>query len=189
VVLTLPILVGTDGHMRMSKTTGNYIGIDEPPEDVYGKVMSIPDEIMLNYYTLITRFGPDEVAAVERGLADGSLHPMEAKKKLACELVSRYHGDEAAARAEARFAQVFQQREVPSEMPTYRPERAVVNVIDLVVGAGLAPSKSQARRLVAQGGVRLDGIKIEDVGQMVEVREGSVLQVGRRGFVKLEKVT
>jgi tyrosyl-tRNA synthetase len=124
---------------------------------------------------------------VERGLSDGSLHPMEAKKKLAREIVSRYHGDEAAARAEARFAQIFQQREMPTEMPTYRPKRAAVNVIDLVVGAGLAPSKSQARRLVAQGGVRLDGHKIEDVASVVQVREGSVLQVGRRGFVKLEK--
>ena len=99
-VLTLPILVGTDGHLRMSKSTGNYIGISEPAEQMYGKVMSIPDSAMLNYFTLVTRFGPDEIAATERGLADGTLNPMEAKMRLAREIVSIYHGDQAATEAE-----------------------------------------------------------------------------------------
>jgi tyrosyl-tRNA synthetase len=185
VVLTLPILVGTDGHMRMSKTTGNYIGIDEPPNDMYGKAMSLPDHAMVNFYTLVTRFHPDEVAAVERGLAEGSLHPMEAKKKLAWEIVSMYHGDEAAAQAAAHFSQVFQQRDLPSEIPVYHPGAPEVNVVDLLVDAGLAPSKSQARRLIAQGGVKLDGERIDDIGLVIDVRQGMVVQVGKRRFVEI----
>jgi tyrosyl-tRNA synthetase len=189
VVLTFPILVGTDGHMRMSKSTGNYIGIDEPPHEMYGKVMSLPDQAMMNFYTLVTRFHPDEVTAVERGLAGGSLHPMEAKKKLAREIVSQYHGDEAAAQAEARFEQVFQQGDLPSEIPIYRPSASEINVVDLLVDAGLAPSKSQARRLIAQGGVKLDGHKVDDIEFVVAVREGMVVQVGRRRFVEMGRST
>jgi tyrosyl-tRNA synthetase len=185
VVLTLPILVGTDGHMRMSQTTGNYIGIDEPPNDIYGKVMSLPDQAMMGFYTLVTRFRPDEVAAVERGLSDGSLHPMEAKKKLAHEIVSMYHGDKAADHAADHFQQVFQQRDLPSEIPVYRPDAPEINIVDLLVDAGLTPSKSQARRLIAQGGVRIDGYKIDDVGSTIAVREDMVVQVGKRRFVRI----
>jgi tyrosyl-tRNA synthetase len=187
VVLTLPILVGTDGYMRMSKTTGNYIGIDEPPNDMYGKVMSLPDHAMMNFYTLVTRFRPDEINAVEQGLSDGSLHPMEAKKRLAHEIVSMYYGDEAAARAADHFQQVFQQGDLPSEIPLYHPDTPEVNIVDLLVDAGLAPSKSQARRLIAQGGVRIDGVKMDDVGFIIAVREGVVVQVGKRRFLKIEE--
>ncbi len=185
IALTLPILVGTDGHLRMSKTTGNYIGINEAPEEMYGKVMSIPDHAMLDYYTLVTRFSPDEVAAVERGLADGSLHPMEAKMQLAREIVSIFHGDEAAIRAEAHFKKVFQKRELPGEMPTYRPDAPELNIVDLLVATELAKSKSEARRLIQQGGVRLDGEKVGSIELMVSVRDGMILQVGKRRFVKL----
>ena len=185
IALTLPILVGTDGRLRMSKTTGNYIGINEPPEEMYGKVMSIPDHAMLDYYTLVTRFSPDEVAAVERGLADGSLHPMEAKMQLAREIVSIFHSDEAAARAEAHFKRVFQKRELPSEMPTHRPGAPELNIVDLLVATELAKSKSEARRLIQQGGVKLDGEKVGSIELMVSVKDGMILQVGRRRFVRL----
>jgi tyrosyl-tRNA synthetase len=185
VVLTMPILVGTDGHQRMSKTTGNYIGIDEPPTDMYGKVMSIPDEAMLNFYTLVTRFGPDEVAAVARDLDGGRLHPMEAKVKLAHEIVSRYHGDAAAAAAQERFRQVFQQRDMPGDVAVYRPAGREVGIVDLLVNAGLAPSKSQARRLIAQRGVKVGGECVSDVDTVVPVSDGLVVQVGKRRFVKL----
>ena len=185
VVLTMPILVGTDGHQRMSKTTGNTIGIDEPPAEMYGKVMSIPDEAMLNFYTLVTRFGPDEVAAVARDLGEGQLHPMEAKMKLAREIVSRYHGDAAAAEAEARFRQVFQQRDLPGDIPVYRPAGPEVGIVDLLVDAGLVPSKNQARRLIAQRGVKVGGESVSDVDMVVPVRNGLVVQVGKRRFVKL----
>jgi tyrosyl-tRNA synthetase len=185
VVLTLPILVGTDGHARMSKSAGNYIGIDEQPNDIYGKVMRLPDHAMLNYYTLITRFGVAEVDAVARGLADGSLPAMEAKKRLAHEIVSRYHGEEAAAQAEAHFRRVHQLGELPAEMPVYRMTREAVAIVDLLFDAGLAPSKSQARRLIAQGGVRLDGETVDDVAAVVPARDGLVVQVGKRRFARL----
>lgn len=185
IALTLPILVGTDGHLRMSKSTGNYIGINEPPEEMYGKVMSIPDHAMLNYYTLVTRFGPDEVEAVERGLADGSLHPMEAKMQLAREIVSIFHGDEAVARAEAHFKKVFQERELPGEMPTHRPAASEMNIVDLLVVTDLAKSKGEARRLVQQGGVKLDGEKVDSIEGVVSVKDGMILQVGKRRFVRL----
>jgi tyrosyl-tRNA synthetase len=185
IALTTPILVGTDGHLRMSQTTGNYIGINEPPEEMYGKVMSIPDHAMLDYYILVTRFGPDEVAAVERGLADGSLHPMEAKMQLAREIVSIFHSDEAAAQAEAHFKRVFQKGELPSEMPTHRPTASEINIVDLLVATDLAKSKSEARRLIGQGGVRLDGEKVDSIEGMVSIQDGMILQVGKRRFVRL----
>ena len=185
IALTTPILVGTDGHLRMSKTTGNYIGINEPPEEMYGKVMSVPDHALLDYYTLVTRFSPDEVAAVERGLADGSLHPMEAKRRLAREIVSIFHSDEAAAGAEAHFKKVFQKRELPSEMPSHRPSAPEMNIVDLLMAADLAKSKSEARRLIGQGGVKLDGEKVGSIELMVSVKDGMILQVGKRKFARL----
>jgi tyrosyl-tRNA synthetase len=185
VVLTMPILVGTDGHMRMSKTTGNTIGIDEPPHEMYGKVMSLPDHVMLNYYRLVTRFRPDEIAGVEAGLVNGDLHPMEAKMRLAREIVSRYHGAGVAAQAEAHFRRVFQRGDLPAEIPVFRPGRPQVNVVDLLVEAGLAPSKSQARRLIDQGGVRVDGEPVDKIDLILQIEEGIVVQVGKRRFVQL----
>jgi tyrosyl-tRNA synthetase len=185
IVLTMPILLGTDGHLRMSKTTGNYIGIVEPPEDMYGKVMSIPDSAMLNFFTLVTPLDSDEIVGIERSLHDGSLHPMAAKKRLAHEIVASLHGDEAAQMAAARFSWVIQQGQLPDEMPTHTLARMSINVVDLLAEVGLAPSKSQARRLIAQGGVRLDGETVRDVKQVIKVREGMILQVGKRRFVEL----
>jgi tyrosyl-tRNA synthetase len=147
--------------------------------------MSIPDSALLNFYTLVTRYGPQQIAALERGLADGSHHPMQAKKELASEIVSMYHGDEAAARAAAHFARVFQAGQLPAEMPLHVLDGAPVNVIELLVEAGLTRSKSEARRLIQQGGVRLDGQQIADIEQRIST-EG-VLQVGKRRFVRLQR--
>lgn len=184
VCLTYPILVGTDGRMRMSKSTGNYIGINEPPERMYGKVMSIPDEAMSNYFNLVTRWTPEEIAEIEKAMAEGELHPRDAKMKLAREIVSIFHGDEATEEAEARFKRVFQRGKLPEEMPTHRL-KAPQNIVDLLVEAGLTGSKGQARRLIRQGGVRLDGEKVMDVARTVIPGEEQVLQVGKRKFVRL----
>jgi tyrosyl-tRNA synthetase len=185
VVLTLPILVGTDGEQRMSKTTGNTIDLLDSPEDMYGKVMSLPDSAMLNYYTLITRYGPEQIAALERDLGDGSTHPMEAKKQLAREIVSIFYGDEAAGRAAAHFRRVFQAGQPPAGMPVHHPSAAALNVVDLLVEAGLASTKSQARRLVTQGGVRLDGQPVTRIDLTIAVESGMIVQVGKRRFVRL----
>ena len=184
VCLTFPILVGTDGHLRMSKSTGNYIGINEPPETMYGKVMSIPDQAMSNFMNLVTRWTPDEIAAVESAVTEGKLHPRDAKMKLAREIVSIFHGGEATQEAEEHFRTVFQKRELPPDMPVLAvPEPA--NVVDLLAAAGLVRSKSEARRLVQQGGVKLDGEKVANIEVEIAVTDERVLQVGRRRFVRL----
>ncbi len=184
IILTFPILVGTDGYLRMSKSTGNYIGIDEPPEQMYGKVMSLPDHAMIDYFTLVTRYTPGQIAAINKGLANGSLHPRDAKMELAREIVSIFHSDEAARNAEKHFRTVFQEGELPTDMPTYAMERPT-NIVDLLVASGLAKSKSEARRLIQQGGVRLNGDKVDNIEEVVKAEPGAVLQVGKRRFAKL----
>ncbi|MEE8162405.1 MAG: tyrosine--tRNA ligase [Anaerolineae bacterium] len=184
ICLTLPILVGTDGYQRMGQSLGNYIGVDEPPEEMYGKVMSIPDHAMRNYFDLLSSFEPAQIADIEQRIATESLHPMDAKMMLARDIVTIYHDAEAAARAEAHFQRVFQKRELPREMPGHKLA-APQNIVDLLVEVGLAPSKSQARRLIVQGGVRLDGNKVESIEETVTPDRETILQVGKRRFVRL----
>ncbi len=186
ICLTLPILVGTDGHQRMGQSRGNYIGVNEPPEEIYGKVMSIPDHAMRNYFDLLSNFEPAQIADIEERMASGRLHPRDAKMTLAQDIVAIYHDAEAAARAEAHFKQVFQKRELPEDMPTHKLA-APQNIVDLLAELGLTPSKSQARRLIAQGGVRLDGNKVESIEETVMPGEEAILQVGKRRFVRLLK--
>ncbi len=184
VCLTFPILVGTDGVLRMSKSTGNYVGVNEPANVKYGKTMSIPDAAMRNWFELLTRWAPERIEGVFDEMEAGKTHPMEAKKRLAWEIVSIFDGDEAADRAAARFERVHQRRKLPAEMPVYAltgPE----NVVDVIAAADLAPSKSQARRLVQQGAVRLDGERIEDIDTELIIDEEAVLQIGKRRFLRL----
>jgi tyrosyl-tRNA synthetase len=192
--ITMPILVGTDGVQKMSKSLGNYIGITEPPGEMYGKLMSISDTVMLGYYPLVSGLGPAEVEAVTAGLTSGALHPMEAKKRLAQLVVSRFHGTTAAQGAEDAFARQFQSREVPSEVRevSYPVDRSGVQVRawEVVATTHLAPSGSEARRLIQQGGIRIDGVKVDDPHQPVGIRPGDTLliQRGRRDFVRLRGV-
>lgn len=184
VCITFPILVGTDGKMRMSKSTGNYIGITEHPEQKFGKVMSLPDGAMASYVDLVTRWSLDEIRALKQGLADGIIHPMQAKKKLAWEIVASLDGEAAADAAAERFARVHQRRELPARMPGFALDRSM-KIVDILHQAGLCRSKSEARRLIDQGGVRLDGEILADVDAVVEPAD-AVLQVGRRRFLRLE---
>jgi tyrosyl-tRNA synthetase len=184
IAITLPILVGTDGLLRMSKSTGNYIGIDELPEQQYGKVMSIPDEAMLQYYRLVTRFEPTQIVQIEADLKSGRLHPRDVKMQLAREIVSIFHGDDAAAKAEDHFKTVFQQRDLPPDMPDHVLS-GPTSIVDLMHAAGMVSSKREARRLIQQGGVKLDGVAVGSADAVVEPGQGEVLQVGRRRFVQL----
>ena len=184
IALTLPILVGTDGHVRMSKSVGNYIGINEPAEEQYGKVMSLPDDAMLPYFRLVTRFEPGQIARLQVDLEGGRLHPRDAKMLLAREVVSIFHGDEAAGRAEAHFKTVFQQRDLPPDMPEYSLSTPA-DIVDLICAVGLAPSKREARRLIEQGGVKLEGEAVASADAVVQPGPPQVLQVGRRRFVRL----
>jgi len=183
-IITMPLLVGTDGVEKMSKSLGNYIGLDDAPADMYGKLLSIADTMMPTYARLALFRREEEVVAFERGLADGSIHPRDAKRTLARDLVARYAGPDAAARAEEEFDRVFIRKDAPEEMPEFAVagERSVV---DVIVEAGLAPSKGEARRLIVGGGVSIDGAKVEDVNALCQPTTPAVLKVGKRRFVRL----
>ena len=182
VILTMPLLIGTDGRYAMSQSRGNYIGISEPPEEQFGKVMSLPDELMPQYFTLLTDIPWEEAA---------KLHPKEAKKRLAYAIVRSFHGEEEAERARTHFERVFEERELPEEMPEVRlppellAEDGTVGIVDLVFATGLVGSRSEARRLVEQGGVRLDGERVTSVRARVPFRPPMVLRLGRRRFVRI----
>ncbi len=176
------ILPGTDGVQRMSKSTGNVIPINTTAEDMYGKVMSIPDFAMGKYFRLTTRWLPEDIARLEADLEAGRLHPRDAKMQLAREIVSIFYGDQAAAAAEAAFVRVFQQKNVPDEMEEYALQ-AGQTVLDVLTATGLVSSRSEARRLVQQRGVRLDGEVLADARAPFPGR--GILRVGKRKFIRI----
>ncbi len=190
VAATWTLLVGTDGTEKMSKSLGNYVGIAEPPGEMFGKLMSIPDVVLPHYYALLTDVGFDGAEQIERQMQSGELHPMEAKKRLASTIVARYHDPDAARRAQEEFEAVFSKGELPSDMPEHRIRRSDLEdgriwIVKLVADCGGASSNSEARRLIRQGGVRLNDQRIQDETANVEVNGGDVLQVGRRHFAKI----
>jgi len=185
-----PILIGLDGKEKMSKTAGNYIALADTAEDMYGKTMSIPDELMMQYYELVTTVGVDELERLRTGLADGTVHPRDAKRRLAREIVKRFHSEEAASAAESHFDRVHRERAVPEDVPevVLRPgqlENGRIWIARLLVAAGLAGSNSEARRLITQGGVRLDGQVVTDPSTDWAAKSGVVVQVGRRRFARI----
>jgi len=185
VALTMPILVGTDGHERMSKSTGNYIGITEPPEQMYGKVMSLPDHAMRNYAELVTSWHPHKIERLFADLEAGKIHPRDLKMMLAREIVTLFYSEEDAKRAEEYFIRTIQKKELPDDMPELQvgPEDTVV---DLLVRAGFAKSRGEAKRDIKGGGVRLDGEVVRDITLHPQPGpDGSVLQKGKRRFVRL----
>jgi len=191
IALMMPLLVGTDGVQKMSKSLGNYIGIDEKPEEMYGKVMSIPDELMLNYYELVTEVPIDEIKSIFAGLEAGKLHPRDVKRRLAREIVGLYHGQEAAKAAEETFDLVFRRGDIPENIPVFQVPLeeldgpAQIWVVKLLVLAGLVSSSSEARRMIKQGAVKLDGIRIDDESAQVELDSERVIQVGKRKFAQV----
>ena len=179
----MDILPGTDGVVKMSKSIGNHIAIFDAPHEMYGKVMSIPDEAMWTYFDLLTRLSNAEIAGLRQAVEAGQMHPMEVKKRLAAEITEIFHSPEAAVGAADHFATVFQKRDLPDDMPTFTLN-GPQPILDVMVAANVAASKSEARRLVEQGGVRLDGERVDEIGFEVPSRE-AILQVGRRKFVRL----
>jgi tyrosyl-tRNA synthetase len=177
------ILPGTDGVQRMSKSTGNIVPINSGAEDMYGKVMSVPDFAMGTYSRLVSRWTPAEINEMEKALQAGKLHPRDAKMKLAREIVSIFYSDEEALVAEEAFVRLFQQKETPDEMPEYEMP-AGATILDVLMGAGLVSSKSEARRMIDQKGVRLDGETLERSDDVFP--HPGVLQVGKRRFVRVK---
>lgn len=192
VIITMPLLEGTDGVRKMSKSYGNYIGLTDEPFDMFGKVMSIPDELMLRYFELALFYSEDEIAKLKQGLESGELHPAVLKRDLAEQIVAKYHGPEAAREARKQFDRVFKQKELPDEIPEFEVPARLYNengqvwIVRLLKESGLVPSNSEARRLIAQGGVRLDGRPIEDTEFEWQPSDGQIIKVGKRKFLKLK---
>jgi tyrosyl-tRNA synthetase len=180
--IILSILPGTDGEVKMSKSLGNHIPLLAPPEDMYGKVMSVPDKAMGQFFRLVTRWTPTEIAELEKGLASGANHPRDVKMKLAREIVEIYYGPVEAQNAEQAFIRVFQKGDVPEEMPEYQLKKGET-VLDVLITTGLVSSKSEGRRMIDQNGVRLDGEVLHDAG--IPFPGGEVLQVGKRRYVRI----
>jgi len=192
VAIMMPILEGLDGKQKMSKSLGNYIGITEPPNHMYGKTMSIPDELIVRYFNLVTTLSVDEVKEIERGLQDGTVHPRDAKMRLAREIVSIYHGEEAAYEAEREFKRVFSQGELPEDMPEFSIDRKELKgnkiwLPKLLVMTNLTSSTSEGRRLIGQGAVRIDGQKVTDRDAEIAISDGMVIRVGRRKFIRIRE--
>lgn len=183
IAVILDILPGTDGEIKMSKSLGNHIPLLSTPEDMYGKVMSIPDKAMGKFFRLVTRFTPPQIKEIEEGLVAGKLHPRDVKMQLAREIVSIYHSPEAALQGEEAFKKVFQQKDTPDEMPEFTLQ-AGQTVLDVIMAGSLASSKSEGRRLLKQNGIRLDGETLNDPNQVFP--HPGVLQAGKRKFLRVK---
>jgi len=193
VVMMMPILEGLDGVEKMSKSLGNYIGISEPPQQMFGKIMSIPDTLIIRYLTLATELSLTEIKEIENSIKEGTLSPRDAKLRLAKEVVSLYYTKEQAEAAEREFKRVFSKKELPQEIPllelhTSDLQNGKIWIVELVYLTGVVESKREARRIISQGGVSLDGKKINDIKIDLEVKEGQVLRVGKFHFFKLKLV-
>lgn len=189
VVLTMPLLEGLDGIEKMSKSLGNYIGIDEPPDQIFGKVMSISDELMWKYYLLCTDLTPAEVKSVRESVESGAKHPMEAKKELAKSIIRDFHDAEAAEGAESEFRRIFSEKQVPTDIEekTFPASDEPQLLAKVITAAGLAESNKDAQRLIAQGGVLVDDVKVETTRHALEARAGRsyLLKVGKRRFARI----
>lgn len=175
-VMTLKLLIGADGEKKMSKSFENFIGITEEPQSQYGKIMSIPDKLIQDYFELCTAISPAEIKR---------MHPRDAKAKLAKEIVFLYHGKEKALKAEKEFNQVFKEKKLPSIIPTAVLKRNELNVLDLLVKIKLASSRAEAKRLVEQGGVKINSKNQKNWQEIIKVKKGDIIQVGKRKFLKI----
>jgi len=189
VILTMPLIVGTDGVEKMSKSYNNYIGISEKPNEMYGKTLSIPDTLIFNYFELATDVSSEKLAEVKSKLADKNFNPRDLKRELARNLVTMYHSAEAAVQAEEEFDRIFIKKDLPDEIEEFSIDtgKTGINIIELLSLVKLVSSKGEARRLVAQGGVSIDGEKITEISASVIVSSPRVLKVGKRRFIRLIK--
>ena len=187
IAMCLPLLVGLDGVNKMSKSLHNYVGITDEPNDMYGKIMSLADELMLTYFELVTNLDKTKIDNIKVGLENNSLHPKQVKSFLAMQIVSQYHGQDAAKKAQEEFEHVFKAGGLPEDIPEFTVPEAKVWIVKLLVDCGLVSSNSEARRMIEQGGVKLDNEKITALDFEVPIVDGLVLQVGKRKFAKVRQ--
>jgi tyrosyl-tRNA synthetase len=178
------ILPGTDGVIKMSKSLGNHIPLNTTPEDMYGKVMSVPDAAMGDYFRLVTRWTPAEIEKLETDMGQGKIHPRDVKMRLAREIVAIYYGDEGVEPAEQAFVRIFQEKEVPEDLPSFKLRKGLT-LSEIMLEAGLVKSKSEARRLIEQNGVSLEGGVLSNPNAVLDLHEPQVLRVGKRRFLRL----
>jgi tyrosyl-tRNA synthetase len=186
VAVTMPILEGTDGVQKMSKSLGNYIGVDEDANEMFGKTMSIPDELIIRYFELVTQMSMDEIKAMDEAMTEGSLNPRDAKIKLAHEIISMYHDAEAAKKAEERFKLVFSQGSIPQDIPEVGVAEEQVWLPKFLHDHDLVSSTSEGRRMLQQAAVRVNGEKYHE--ENLPVQDNMVIQVGKRKFVRIKKL-
>jgi tyrosyl-tRNA synthetase len=186
-IMTTPLLEGLDGVQKMSKSLGNYIGITEPPREMFGKVMSISDDLMWRYYELLTDMTPQEVEALKRAAGSGERHPRDLKAELGRRIVADFHSEQEADEAAREFDQMFRDRQVPADIPTVEKPVEPIRLVKLLAAEGLAPSVSEAQRLISQGSVKVDGERISDVKHEINPDPGQelLIQVGKRKFLRL----
>ena len=186
IVMTMPLLEGLDGVNKMSKSLGNYIAVNDTPKDVFGKTMSVSDDLMWRYFSLVLCLPDEEIAALKAAVASGARHPRDVKDELGRRVVAKFHGEAAGAEASAEFARVFSQNQLPTEIPEVFVPAGKIGILTLMVKAGLAPSTSEARRLIQAGAVKLDEEKVADVRLEIEPKDGVVIRSGKRGFAKIK---
>jgi tyrosyl-tRNA synthetase len=188
VCMTMPILVGLDGQRKMSKSLGNYVGITEAPSEIFGKMMSIPDDLMWSYYELVTDRTPGEIAALKQEVAGGTLHPMDAKMRLAQEVIAGFHGEDAARKAADSFQRIFRDRQAPEEAPVKKiPMNGTRKLTALLVDLQLVASKNEAIRLIEQGGVEIDGVRVDDARRDMDLSKPAefLLRAGKKKFLRV----
>lgn len=186
IVMTMPLLEGLDGVNKMSKSLGNYIAVSDSPKDTFGKTMSVSDNLMWRYFSLVLCLPEEEIAALKAAVASGTRHPRDVKDELGRRIVAKFHGEAAGAEASAEFARVFSQNQLPTDIPEVVVPAGKIGILTLMVKAGLAPSTSEARRLVQAGAVKLDEEKIADVRLEIAPKTGVVIRSGKRGFAKIK---
>ncbi len=191
IALMTPILEGLDGVHKMSKSLGNYIGVYESPREIFGKTMSIPDELMVRYFELVTKVPLEEIKTIEQGLANGDVHPRDLKMRLGREIVHIYYDLAQAEAAQAEFIRMFQNKELPDEIPHYIPSNECghrANILIVLVDAGLASGKNEARRLVEQGAVKAGEHKVMSIDEDIELSDGLILRAGKRKFAQVKRI-
>jgi len=185
VVLTMPLIEGTDGNLKMSKSYDNYIAFNDTSRDMFGKIMSIPDTLIIKYMRLLTELGKTEIDLYESQMKDGLVNPRDIKMKLGQEVVAVFYGREEGVKAQEEFIKIFRKKDLPDEMEVLKVTSSI-SVLDLVMLSGETPSKSEAKRLIAQGAVKLNEEKLDDFSRMLEVKGSEVLKIGKRKFFRIE---
>ena len=185
-VMTLPLIEGLDGVQKMSKSLNNYVGVDEPAREMYGKLMSVPDDLMWKYFEYILCWPSEKVKETHAKVANGELHPRAVKDMLGQEVVARFISEEEAKKASEEFTRIFAQKELPDEIPEVTVPAGEIGLLNLMVQAGLAKSNGEARRLIKQGAVRINDEKITDESAQIVPEDGMIIRSGKRGFAKIK---